>query len=87
MFPNVNYEEFNVTTQPGDVIVFVSDGILDAENADSEMYGQDQLAGLLCIHRNQSAQQIADAILDDVTRFQGGQDRFDDETIIVLSVR
>ena len=83
MFPNVNYEEFNVTTQPGDVIVFVSDGILDAENADSEMYGQDQLAGLLCIHRNQSAQQIADAI----TRFQGGQDRFDDETIIVLSVR
>ena len=33
------------------------------------------------------AAQIADAILADVTRFQGAQDRFDDETIIVLQVR
>jgi sigma-B regulation protein RsbU (phosphoserine phosphatase) len=87
LFPNVAYEEFDVATQPGDAIVFVSDGILDAENEKGEMYGSDQLAGLLCAHRDQPAQQIADAILDDVTRFQGAQDRFDDETIIVLCVR
>jgi sigma-B regulation protein RsbU (phosphoserine phosphatase) len=31
MFPNATYEEFN-GHQPGDAIVFVSDGILDAEN-------------------------------------------------------
>src|SRR5208337_4020196 len=31
MFPNTTYEEFNVATQPGDAIVFDSDGILDAE--------------------------------------------------------
>ena len=86
LFPNVTYEEFNVATQPGDAIVFVSDGISDAENAAGEMYGQDQLAGVLCSHRDQSAQEIADAILADVTRFQGGHDRFDDETIIVLRV-
>jgi len=87
MFPNVTYEEFNVATQPGDAIVFVSDGILDAENAQGDMYGDDRLAGLLCAHRDYPAQQIADAILADVTRFQGVQDRFDDETIIVLRVR
>ena len=87
LFPNVTYEEFNVATQPGDAIVFVSDGILDAEDAKGEMYGQDRLAGLLCSHRGLPAQEIADAILDDVTRFQGGQDRFDDETIIVLRAR
>jgi sigma-B regulation protein RsbU (phosphoserine phosphatase) len=87
LFPNVTYEEFSVTTQPGDAIVFVSDGILDAENAQGEMYGQEQLSGLLCTHRDQPAQQIADAILADVGRFQGGHDRFDDETIIVLRVR
>jgi sigma-B regulation protein RsbU (phosphoserine phosphatase) len=33
------------------------------------------------------AQEIADAILADVTRFQAGHDRFDDETVIVLRVR
>ena len=33
------------------------------------------------------ASQVADAIMADVTRFQDGKDRFDDETIIVLRVR
>ncbi|MDE3148943.1 MAG: serine/threonine-protein phosphatase, partial [Acidobacteriota bacterium] len=87
LFPNVVYEEFNLATQPGDVLVFVSDGILDAENELEEMYDQQQLANLLCSHRDKSAQEIAEAILADVTRFQGSHERFDDETIIVLKVR
>ncbi|MGD0738787.1 MAG: SpoIIE family protein phosphatase [Terracidiphilus sp.] len=87
MFPDVTYEELSVATQPGDAIVFVSDGILDAENEKEEMYGQDRLAGLLCASRGLPALEIADAILADVARFQGSKDRFDDETIIVLRVR
>jgi sigma-B regulation protein RsbU (phosphoserine phosphatase) len=87
MFPNVTYEELSVATQPGDAIVFVSDGILDAENGKEEMYGQERLAGLLCSSRGLPAADIAEAILADVARFQGSHDRFDDETIIVLRVR
>ncbi len=87
MFPDVTYEEINVATEPGDAIVFVSDGILDAENGQEEMYGQERLAAVLCAHRDLPAAEIAEAILADVARFQGSQDRFDDETIIVLRVR
>jgi sigma-B regulation protein RsbU (phosphoserine phosphatase) len=87
LFPNVTYEEFNVAAQPGDAIIFVSDGIMDAENAQSEMYGEERMTGLLCSHRGESAQAIADALLEDVSRFQGDRDRFDDETIIVLKAR
>jgi sigma-B regulation protein RsbU (phosphoserine phosphatase) len=87
MFPHVTYEEFKVTTEPGDTIVFVSDGILDAENAQGEMYDQERLFAVLCNQLVHPAQQIADAILADVTLFQGGCERFDDETIIVLKVR
>jgi sigma-B regulation protein RsbU (phosphoserine phosphatase) len=87
MFPGATYEEFNVATQPGDAVVFVSDGILDAENEKGEMYGEERLSSLLCGNREQPAQHIAAAILSDVTQFQGAQDRFDDETIIVLRVR
>ncbi len=87
LFPDVTYDEIAVATQPGDAIVFVSDGILDAENAQGEMYGDERLSGILCASREMAAQQIADIILDDVTSFQAGHDRFDDETIIVLRVR
>jgi sigma-B regulation protein RsbU (phosphoserine phosphatase) len=87
LFPDVTYDEIRVVAQPGDVLVFVSDGILDAENAQEEMFGNERLAALLCAHSDQPAAEIADAILADVARFQGAQDRFDDETIIVLRVR
>jgi sigma-B regulation protein RsbU (phosphoserine phosphatase) len=84
MFPNASYDELTVPLQAGDAIVFVSDGILDAENAQNEMYGEERLAHVLCAHRDRPAADIAETILMDVSRFQGGQDRFDDETIIVL---
>jgi sigma-B regulation protein RsbU (phosphoserine phosphatase) len=87
LFPNASYDELNVTTEPGDVILFFSDGILDAENAQGEMYGQERLNELLSARRELSAQEIADAILSDVARFLGDEDHFDDETVIVLKVR
>ena len=87
LFPNVTYDEMTVTTQPGDVVVFVSDGILDAENDAGDMYGQERLSGLLCRLRDEPSAQIAQTILADVSAFQAGRDRFDDETIIVLRVR
>ncbi|MGA8042903.1 MAG: SpoIIE family protein phosphatase [Terracidiphilus sp.] len=87
LFPDVAYEEFNIATQPGDAVVFISDGILDAENDAGEMYGEERLSNLLCAHHDKPAAEIAEAILSDVTHFQGGRDRFDDETIIVLRVR
>jgi sigma-B regulation protein RsbU (phosphoserine phosphatase) len=87
MFPDVTYDEFHVATEPGDAIVFISDGITDAENDSGEMYGDERLANLLCATRDSPAVDIAEAILADVTRFQGAHDRFDDETIIVLRVR
>jgi sigma-B regulation protein RsbU (phosphoserine phosphatase) len=87
LFPDVSYDELTLATEPGDVVLFVSDGILDAENTEGEMYGPERLADMLCSRREQPAQEIADAILSDVSRFQGEQERFDDETVIVMKVR
>jgi len=87
MFPSATYDEFSIATQPGDLILFVSDGILDAENDAGEMYGEGRLARITCGGPERTAAHIADAILADVTHFQAGHDRFDDETIIVLKVR
>ena len=47
MFPDVTYDELSIATQPGDVVLFVSDGILDAENERGEMYGEGRLAALI----------------------------------------
>jgi len=84
LFPNAEYEEFTLSTRPGDLIVFFSDGIVDAINATSEMFGDERLTHLLESQHHPTAQSTVDAILQTVTDFQSGTDHFDDETIVVL---
>jgi phosphoserine phosphatase RsbU/P len=87
LFPDVEYEEFTLSTRPGDLIVFFSDGIPDAENESGDMFGTERLAKVLKSLRMPTANSAADAILDAVTKFQGGTEHFDDETVVLLHVK
>jgi sigma-B regulation protein RsbU (phosphoserine phosphatase) len=86
LFPDVSYDETVLQTRPGDMVVFFSDGIVDALNPQQEMFGEDRLSTLLQHHptAHQSAEAAVEAILDAVTLFQAGTDHFDDETVVVL---
>jgi sigma-B regulation protein RsbU (phosphoserine phosphatase) len=86
MFPNVKYEEFSLSTQPGDSLIFFSDGITDAQNKEGDMFGDDRLKAIVKKYHQKSASKIADAILAEVSKFQGERERFDDETVVVLKV-
>jgi sigma-B regulation protein RsbU (phosphoserine phosphatase) len=88
LFPDAQYDELTITAKPGDVLVFFSDGIVDAENAQGEMFGTDRLSEVLRDHPSacHSAQATVDAILAAVGAFQAGTAHFDDETLVVLRV-
>jgi sigma-B regulation protein RsbU (phosphoserine phosphatase) len=86
LFPNAEYEEFTLSTRPGDLIVFFSDGIVDAVNATGEMFGDERLTRLLETQHHPTARSTVDAILSAVSDFQAGTAHFDDETIVVLRV-
>lgn len=86
LFPDAEYEEFTFSTQPGDMIVFFSDGIVDAENADGEMFGTDRLDEVLQAQPCPTAESTVEAILRAVNDFQAGTAHFDDETVVVLKV-
>jgi sigma-B regulation protein RsbU (phosphoserine phosphatase) len=86
MFPEAKYEEFSLATRPGDSIIFFSDGIPDAQNGDGEMFGDEMLMKVIAENQDKSASEMASTILDEVTKFQGEVDRFDDETVVVLKV-
>jgi sigma-B regulation protein RsbU (phosphoserine phosphatase) len=86
MFKDVSYEEFTLSTRPGDAVIFFSDGIVDAVNDKEEMFGNERLTELVTSHIKCSAQDMVDAIYQELSAFQGGVERFDDETVIVLKV-
>jgi sigma-B regulation protein RsbU (phosphoserine phosphatase) len=87
LFPEVSYEEISLATRPGDALVFLSDGITDAQNASGEMFGMERVAELMRSHSHASAADLALAIAAEVTEFEGDTERFDDETVLVLRVR
>ncbi len=86
MFKDVSYEEFTLSTRPGDAVIFFSDGIVDAVNEREEMFGDARLTALVTSHIKSTAQEMVDAIYQELSTFQGGVERFDDETVVVLKV-
>jgi phosphoserine phosphatase RsbU/P len=86
LFPATKYEEFNISTRPGDSIVFFSDGIVDAQNPQGEMFGMDRLISVVRKHQRKTASALADTIISEVSKFQAGAEHFDDETVLVLRV-
>jgi sigma-B regulation protein RsbU (phosphoserine phosphatase) len=79
------YEELPLQTKPGDIIVLYSDGITDHLSLGGEEYGRGRLARIVRGSCGLSAQQIVEAIFDDMDRF--ATKAFDDQTILVLKVK
>ena len=79
----VRYETGNVPVEPGDVFVFYTDGITEAEDAKGDEFGRPRLAAVVLACREQPAQTIVQAIHDAVDAFRVPGPRGDDATVIV----
>ena len=83
-FPDNPVQAVELQMNPGDVIVYYTDGLTEAENPNADDYGEARLSQALLQSANKSAQAIRDDILADVERFCAGQPPFDDLTMLVV---
>jgi len=77
-------EEKVVRYGPGDVLLFVTDGMTEAHNRSGELYGEERLMGFLPGKAGGDALAIRDALIADVAAFSEGTVQHDDETIVVI---
>ena len=71
--------------EPGDTLVLLSDGIVEARpEGSTELYGFERLEQSLGRHAGESVERLRDGILADVARFAGPSPREDDQTLLVL---
>lgn len=71
--------------EPGDVIVFYTDGVTEAENEVEDFFGEERLAAIVQQAAGQStAQQLIDLIDGAVRDFMGAAPPFDDRTMVVV---
>ncbi|MCG9129265.1 SpoIIE family protein phosphatase [Candidatus Poribacteria bacterium] len=78
-----DYHSLQETWNPGDLLVMYSDGITEAVNEDSEMYGLDRFKQLVLENKECTPNEIKQRILSDLNCFQEGNLPYDDITLVV----
>ncbi|HVC00427.1 MAG TPA: SpoIIE family protein phosphatase [Candidatus Dormibacteraeota bacterium] len=82
------YDEITLELQPGDLVVFYSDGIVETMRADGQEFGTERFEKLLReTGADMPVDQLAGHILEEVDRFSGGLPPSDDRTILILRVK
>jgi sigma-B regulation protein RsbU (phosphoserine phosphatase) len=79
-------EEQCVDLTPGDVIVFYTDGITEAMNVDSDLFGESRLSRIVEEHGHLESGELRERILREIEAFVGTADQHDDMTMILLKV-
>lgn len=77
-------EERVLRYQPGDVFVFVSDGVTEAEGEEGGQFGEEKLMEEVRISATRSAEEIRDNLLAAVQSFAGSREQHDDQTVVVV---
>src|SRR3984893_11348822 len=87
IFEEVTYDEWSVTLESGNILVFHSDGIAETMNSESQFFGTTRLMKLIEQHHEASATEMADVILREVDWFTQNAPLSDDRTLVVAKVR
>ncbi len=83
----MNYDEWGVTLESGNILVFHSDGIAETMNSENQFFGATRIMKLIEQHHESSAAEIADVILREVDWFTQSAPLSDDRTLVVAKVR
>ncbi len=81
---NLMTQTVEVDLQEGDTIVYLSDGIVEAQDENGEPLGFEHLESLLTAHIDASPSDIRDRILEAVARHSGTRPADDDRTIMIV---
>ena len=79
----VKFQVIKTKMKPGDVLVLYTDGISETENINGEPFGKERIMDVLN-RKEGSAQEIVDAIMNDLRDFAGFEKLDDDITVLVL---
>jgi sigma-B regulation protein RsbU (phosphoserine phosphatase) len=79
-------EEKRIPLENGDVIVFYTDGITEAMNVASDLFGESRLSRIVEEHGHLESGELRERILREIEAFVGSADQHDDMTMILIKV-
>lgn len=84
-FTNEKYVEQSIQIEPGDRLLFYTDGVVDLQNPSGHLYGGEKLMHLLEKHHPLECEELLERIIEETEQFRGARERMDDFTLMLLT--
>ena len=79
-------EESSFALETGDLVALFTDGVTEAMNEESDLFGEERLGRTLTEQIHLSSDDLKQRVLGDVEAFAGAAEQHDDMTIVLLRV-
>ena len=87
IFDEVQYDEWGVTLDVGNILAFHSDGLAETANSEGQLFGNERLRVLIEKHHERNAAELADVLLNEVDWFSQNAPLSDDRTLVIVKVK
>lgn len=82
-----NYERFEVSLNPGDRLIFYSDGFTEAENEQGNMLNEDGFQDVISRNASLKRQEFLEGLVWDVDKFCGSREFGDDLSVSLIEYK
>jgi sigma-B regulation protein RsbU (phosphoserine phosphatase) len=83
----MKYSEYEIQLDSGEMLFLYTDGVPEATDGENNMYGTDRLLEAMNSKEHTDPLELLGSITDNVDQFVGEADRFDDMTMLAVTIK
>jgi len=83
---NEKYEQISVHFEPGDILLFYSDGLVETANANGDRFGTDRVAQFVQTHASLEPSELIKELYGELVRFAASVTFSDDLTYVAVKI-
>ncbi len=84
MVEGTDWGHTTVHLPPGAMLLMYTDGVVDAQNAQGERFGSEQMLDIIRVNQDHSAQAVQEGLVAQLQQFMGDEPQFDDITVMTV---
>ncbi|MCQ2592007.1 MAG: SpoIIE family protein phosphatase [Treponema sp.] len=84
---NTVYTDINLKLNSGDILITCTDGVIEALNENGAQYAKENLTRVVLKNCNASAKDISNKVKDDLRKYCGTTQQYDDQSLLVIKIQ
>jgi sigma-B regulation protein RsbU (phosphoserine phosphatase) len=86
LLPSMVYSQSTAALEPGDTLIIISDGIVEARNHDGDFWEEDEIDRVLLANREASVLKLPELLCAAADNFASGAEQYDDMTVVAVRI-